>query len=330
MSNQVRELATKSINSYVEFFRRFKRADGKYPTPQEIVKRDYDPDTPFEQTFLTLKLEIVGKEKEQEIRFEKDLSEVRNKLVEIVDLMIERINRISRADTQIANSSKTHLWDIEKKDEIVIKAKDEIKKILDENLEITKKTLNIYDNFVFLLREGEKIREFLEKKQFNREDFEKRIMSYIETIILIKEKCPYEIRLNMFLIQTEELNNRLVELCEKHIQTYVNAIKNYVYVDEASAVSQSIRDIQNKFSNMPKDTKALVQSDEFYKDVENREKQIIMHRYQDLIEWLMFLQMLPQPKFQETQEDEKNPLLNLHTIYQGLPQNIEKQAQALD
>lgn len=33
MSNQVRDLATKSINEYVDFFRRFKRNDGKYPTP---------------------------------------------------------------------------------------------------------------------------------------------------------------------------------------------------------------------------------------------------------------------------------------------------------
>lgn len=86
---------------------------------------------------MTLKLEIIGKEKEQEIRFEKDLSEVLKKLVEIVDTMVDRINSIPRADTQIANSSKTHLWDIEKKDVIVIKAKDEIKKIIQENIDVT-------------------------------------------------------------------------------------------------------------------------------------------------------------------------------------------------
>jgi hypothetical protein len=127
MSNQVRELTSKSINEYVQFFRQFKREDGRYPTPQEIVMRDYEPDTPFEKTFLTLKLEILGKESSREIRFEKDLTDVRNRLVEIVDTMVERINNIPRADTQIANSAKTKLWDIERDDVIVIRAKDEIR-----------------------------------------------------------------------------------------------------------------------------------------------------------------------------------------------------------
>lgn len=89
--------------------------------------RDYEPDTPFEKTFLTLKLEILGKESSREIRFEKDLTDVRNRLVEIVDTMVERINNIPRADTQIANSAKTKLWDIERDDVIVIRAKDEIR-----------------------------------------------------------------------------------------------------------------------------------------------------------------------------------------------------------
>ena len=33
MSNQARELATNSINEYVNFFRRFRKEDGKYPLP---------------------------------------------------------------------------------------------------------------------------------------------------------------------------------------------------------------------------------------------------------------------------------------------------------
>ena len=54
------------------------------------------------------------------------LHEVRDKLVEVIDTMVDRINNIPRADTQIANSEKTHLWDIDKKDVMVKKAKEEI------------------------------------------------------------------------------------------------------------------------------------------------------------------------------------------------------------
>lgn len=48
MSNQVRELTTKSIDNYVEFFKRFQKDGGRYPTPEEIIQREYDPDTDFE------------------------------------------------------------------------------------------------------------------------------------------------------------------------------------------------------------------------------------------------------------------------------------------
>lgn len=56
MSNQVRELTTKSIDNYVDFFKRFKKSNGKYPLPEDVIKREYDPDSEFELTFLTLKL----------------------------------------------------------------------------------------------------------------------------------------------------------------------------------------------------------------------------------------------------------------------------------
>jgi hypothetical protein len=50
-------MAERSINKYVEFFQRFKKINGeKYPSPEEVIARQYDPDAEFELTFLTLKL----------------------------------------------------------------------------------------------------------------------------------------------------------------------------------------------------------------------------------------------------------------------------------
>jgi dynein heavy chain len=56
MSNQVRELITKSIDAYVNFFRRFKK--DAYPPPKQIIKREYDAETEFEDSFIVLKLDI--------------------------------------------------------------------------------------------------------------------------------------------------------------------------------------------------------------------------------------------------------------------------------
>jgi len=91
MSNQARELATNSINTYVEFFRRFRKEDGKYPSPEDIIKRDYGPDDEFEKSFLTLKIEVQPKEndeKEKVIGFQKKLEQVKNDLVEVVSKMV--------------------------------------------------------------------------------------------------------------------------------------------------------------------------------------------------------------------------------------------------
>ncbi len=42
----------------------------------------------------------------------------------------------------------------------------------------------------------------------------------------------------MFLIKTEELNNRLVEICEDHIDEYFKAIKDYVFNEESTEVGR--------------------------------------------------------------------------------------------
>lgn len=48
--------------------------------------------------------------------------------------MVKAIDNIPRADTQIANGDKLHLWEIRQDDEIVLNAKAEIESILLKNL----------------------------------------------------------------------------------------------------------------------------------------------------------------------------------------------------
>ena len=56
MANQVRELIEQSVNAYVKFIQRYKFPT--YPKPDEIIKREYDADSPFEDNFISLKLRI--------------------------------------------------------------------------------------------------------------------------------------------------------------------------------------------------------------------------------------------------------------------------------
>jgi hypothetical protein len=182
MSNQVRELTTKSIQEYIDFFNRFKKADGRYPHPQDIITREYGPDESFEKTFLTLKLEIGKGQKANKIVFANELEDVQKELVKLVDTIVDRINNIPRADNQIANSDKTRLWDINKNDDVVREAKQEITDILFENLKVAKEAVGVYDEYRSLLEKEAEIEKWLENTTPNRPDYIAEIQKYTDTI----------------------------------------------------------------------------------------------------------------------------------------------------
>jgi hypothetical protein len=41
---------------------------------------------------------------------------------------------------------------------------------------------------------------------------------------------PFEIRMSMFLVECEDLNNKLVNVCEQLIRTIFNSIAEYVQI----------------------------------------------------------------------------------------------------
>jgi hypothetical protein len=96
----------------------------------------------------------------------------------------------------------------------VIKAKEKISETLRENLEIISLAANVYDEFLFILSERERIEAFVNKEPINREEFQKEIDMYQNCIINIREKMPFEIRMNMFLIKCSDINNALCDECE--------------------------------------------------------------------------------------------------------------------
>lgn len=83
MANQVRELIEQSVHCYVDFIQRYK-ADS-YPHPDEIIQREYDPDSAFEDNFISLKLKIEG----TKIVFSDQLETVQQELENIVDLIVK-------------------------------------------------------------------------------------------------------------------------------------------------------------------------------------------------------------------------------------------------
>jgi hypothetical protein len=81
MANQARELVEQSLDKYVNFIQKYKMQ--YYPSPQEIVEREYDATSPYEHSFIAIKLDID--EDKNKFKFDVPLAEVQNMLVSIVD-----------------------------------------------------------------------------------------------------------------------------------------------------------------------------------------------------------------------------------------------------
>jgi hypothetical protein len=106
--------------------------------------------------------------------------------------------------------------------------------------------LNVYDKYLFILQEKERIEAFLQKEPFAIPEFIAEILTYNQTIIKIREEMPFEIRMNMFLIRCGDINTLLCEECENLIDIILNKVGDFVFVRTAPDISQSVKTIQEE------------------------------------------------------------------------------------
>jgi len=78
-----------------------------------------------------------------------------------------------------------------------MQATDEIESILNENLQVIEKALQIYEQHVTLLKENERIKEFIDSVGRKREEYEKELAKYSDLYKEIQEKIPFYIRMNL-------------------------------------------------------------------------------------------------------------------------------------
>jgi len=119
---------------------------------------------------------------------------------------------LPRPENTIARSDKMHLWEVSTEDELVKQAKSEIMEILEHNLDTAEMALRIYDDYTFILREKPRIDKFCQEEH-SIEDYIGEIRKLESTIKSIRKNMPFEIRMNMFLIDCAALNQELIREC---------------------------------------------------------------------------------------------------------------------
>jgi len=96
---------------------------------------------------------------------------VLDQLVSIIGMIVNQSQNLPRPENTIARSDKMHLWPVEKDDDLVNISTDKITATLEENLEVVNNALDVYKEFLFILKEEERIEGFLKKQPFDRDQF---------------------------------------------------------------------------------------------------------------------------------------------------------------
>jgi hypothetical protein len=100
-------------------------------------------------------------------------------------------------------------------------------------------------------------------------------------------------RMSMFLVECNALNEDLIKICNKQIKTICAKIHHYVFTDLQQNVLTAVRAMQAKFLDKADTSNKLVQYEKYLDDVRNNEKQRIITQYSDMIDWLMMLYDYP-------------------------------------
>lgn len=246
MANQVRDLITKSVNTYVDFFKQYEKP--RYALPSEIVKREYDAESEFEMSFIVLKLQDTN----DSISFETSLHNVNRELKNTVENIVATSQNLPRPENSIARADKMHLWEVPTEDDIVKNAEFKIEEILTGNLNAVEKAVDIFSDFQFILTEDTRLQAYLEDPKIVKtiEKYREKIQFYIDTIEKIRSTLPLEIRMNMILINCYDLNNKLIEKCYNHIAKILSKIMSTTN-EKAGEVIQQADAIKNKLQERP-------------------------------------------------------------------------------
>lgn len=154
----------------------------------------------------------------------------------------------------------------------------------------------IYDNYLFILNEKERIQTFLSKDKYDREEFQAEIDKYLDTIDKIRDEMPFEIRMNMFLIRCADINNQLCDECDELTKMILEKVENYVYQELAPEISSKVKSIKEEMAVKASNSKLLVGFENQLEDIKMFEHKRLMEMFTEMVEWLMFLNRNPRQR----------------------------------
>ena len=171
-----------------------------------MVRDEPDPKISIQDAFLEVQL----RDDDGSIVFADSLENIKQDLLRIIQDFVETSHQFPRPDNNLARNEKTFISKVEKNDEVVMQVTEEIEGILDENLEIIAKALETYEQYGFLLKENERVKEFIETGGRKRDEFLKELLKYKNLYDEIESNLPFYIRMNLIQIDGVEIKRKFL------------------------------------------------------------------------------------------------------------------------
>jgi len=284
MSNQARSLVENSILAYADFFKKYKKKE--YPSATEVASRKYDINSPIERSFLQLSLEADPEK--GVVRFREPPHNVQTQLKNVIEDVVKQSQSLPRAENMIRSGENKQLWRVSMDDVLVKQALATVDEIISENLVMAKQVVSLYSKYEYILTEKQKLAKFLADKTKTREDYNEMIAKYQaqKDDILANLKC--EVRMNMFLVDCREINEKLLNDCLDLIGDLERTIADDLK-DRADKLLEEYEVIQKKLNQKLDTEEILVEVEQFLNLLKESKKDEYVNNYQDLLQWLMML-----------------------------------------
>lgn len=285
MSSQLRQLIIKSIQNYNVFITSFKKQ--KYFDAQKIFEDQFKPEFPFQQSFLEISIQPASDK--LSFIFSDELSDIHSRLIGVVQELIRCSQDVERPDNMfIKNLEKRNsLWEVPVNDLNIGKIMGNIDLIIKENLDSINKVIDIYNPFVFVLKEDVELEKFKGAGP-RREEIKKRISYYEEKLKILREQMPNSLHMNLIKIDCAEINQNLRD----SLISFIYDLLRYVQTKNISVKSKEINDeIEHLIAELkttPKDEEELYILENKLETYKSDTVPNITSSYQDFLEWVFF------------------------------------------
>jgi dynein heavy chain len=290
MSNQIRDIVTRSVEQFVSFWERFDfQARGIRGRLQSdlCVKSYSHSETEIYRPAFVENLVING----SLISLRNSFGDIKEAALKVFDHMVTALSEITRLehknDLAVVLDTPRYLSGVKIGEAFIQNAREKVTRILKMNYDEVFPFFEIYSPFVFLLNEENRVQEFVTETHSVAE-FGTEVQRYQKAGKEVSTKQLKRKAIHLFLLNCDDLNHQL----SKKANDLANGLLQTVAQDNVQrnlAVVKRFKQIDVKLKKKPGNSTELVVAEAYFEDVKATELKVLDQDIREIKERLDFL-----------------------------------------